>query len=303
MLYNAAMNNLFGEGPSAAKGGAAYSAAVCLYIVVSLIISSIVQGAGISDDGAAYLYCLCSPVALAVFMALCGTLLKCPVRTTFRAGCSPKYYILALLALFGLIFAVSPLNSLIFSFMQDMGYSSASLPSMEGWGMLGSLIVLAVLPAVLEELLFRGVMLDNLNRSSGTWSAVFLTALAFCLYHGSAAQTVYQFVCGCVFALIAARSGSVLPSMLAHFLNNALIVVANGLSLVDADGNFAMPDWAFVVLAVAGGICLIVSLVMLAVDKKRHVARIKGNVSPFFVWGGAGLFVMALAWVLSLVQL
>ncbi len=299
------MKQLFGENAYGAKSGAAYSAAVCLYIFVSLIVSIVITSSGISGDVQSYLGYLCSPVAIVAALALCRLFYGTPIKEYAGVKCSPKYYLIAVLTIFGLLFAVSPLNSLFVYLLEMCGYQSqqSSLPSFEGWGMLGGLVVIALLPAVFEELLFRGVILGNAEKGTGTVASIFLSAFVFALYHGSVEQTIYQFICGCAFALLALRSGSILPSMLAHFLNNAVIIVLQGLSLIDEAGNVAMPQWAFILTCVLAAISLAAAAVWLILDKKPTAEAKKGEVKKFFLWGAAGIAVMALEWILGLFSL
>lgn len=295
---------MLGENSYGARGGAIYSAAVCLYVFISLIISLIIQGAGMTGDAASYLGYLCSPIAIAIALALAFKFLKMPVRAAAPLRCSPKYYLISVLAIFGLLFAVSPVNSLFVRLMEFMGYvpAQSTVPSLEGGGMVGAIIVIALLPAVFEELIFRGAVLYNANNGAGTVRTIFLTAFVFALYHGSAEQTIYQFVCGCIFALLALKSGSVLPSMLAHFINNALIILLTGLSLVDAGGYVAMPQWAFILVTVLAALAFIGALVWLILDKKPLVHKKEGEVKNFFLWGAVGIFIMCLVWLLTLLD-
>lgn len=305
MLYNVRMNSLLGENSYGARAGAIYSADVCFYIVISLIISLIIQGAGLTGDAAAYLGYFASPIAICITLALSSKYLKTPLRAAAPIKCAPKYYLIAILAVFGLLFAISPLNSLFVQLLQLCGYMPAqsALPSPEGWGMMGCLVVIALLPAAVEELLFRGSILYNTNLGAGTVKSIFLTALLFSLYHGSVEQTIYQFICGCVFALIALRSDSVLPSMLAHFLNNGIIIVLNGQSVVDESGNLPMTTWGYALLIVCAALSLAGALAWLIIDKKPVRRGLDGETKSLFVWGGAGLLVMFLVWILGLFSL
>jgi membrane protease YdiL (CAAX protease family) len=80
-------------------------------------------------------------------------------------------------------------------------------------------ILLAVIPAFSEELFFRGVFINGL-KGVGTILACFFSGLFFALYHCSASQFIYQFIYGFVLALLTVKSGSVIPSIVAHFINN-----------------------------------------------------------------------------------
>jgi sodium transport system permease protein len=85
-------------------------------------------------------------------------------------------------------------------------------------------LVLALLPALCEEVAFRGFILTGLLRGFRPWTAVFLSAFLFSLYQMNVFQFVPYFVLGVVLAVLAWRTGSVLPAMLFHLAYNALVI-------------------------------------------------------------------------------
>lgn len=84
--------------------------------------------------------------------------------------------------------------------------------------------VIAVMPAVCEELIYRGVLYRNYRKSS-VWGAVVLTAVLFGMMHMNLNQFSYAFVLGFLFAIINEITGSILPSMLLHFYINGRSVL------------------------------------------------------------------------------
>lgn len=88
----------------------------------------------------------------------------------------------------------------------------------------GVIMTVAVAP-VCEELVYRGALLSGLRRGFPWWAAVLLSGLAFSLMHMNPQQTVYQFFLGCVCALLALSSGSVIPAVVIHAASNLLAVL------------------------------------------------------------------------------
>jgi sodium transport system permease protein len=84
-------------------------------------------------------------------------------------------------------------------------------------------LVLAVLPAVCEELAFRGFILAGLRRSFRPWPAIGLSSFLFAVYHMNVFQVIPHFVLGVILALLVVRSGSVLPAVLFHLVYNSLL--------------------------------------------------------------------------------
>ena len=108
-------------------------------------------------------------------------------------------------------------------------------------------LILALLPALSEELLFRGFLLTGLRRRFRPWMAVFLSSLLFGLYHLNVFQFVPSLILGMVLGLLTIKSGSVLPAMLYHLIHNGVQVYLSGQSepLPFPDG--AAPDLVWTV--------------------------------------------------------
>lgn len=84
------------------------------------------------------------------------------------------------------------------------------------------LLAIAVLPGICEELLFRGFILSGL-RGAGIW-AIPLTALLFGLAHSSIYRILPTFLIGLFITILAWRTRSIVPGMIAHAVNNGLIL-------------------------------------------------------------------------------
>ena len=85
--------------------------------------------------------------------------------------------------------------------------------------------VVAVMPALCEELIYRGVLFRG-YRKSGVWIAVLLTAFLFGMMHMNLNQFSYAFVLGLIFALLREITGSILPVVLLHiYINGKSVVV------------------------------------------------------------------------------
>ena len=94
-----------------------------------------------------------------------------------------------------------------------------------------SVLVIAVLPGVCEELVVRGVFLPSLAHSlgggSGRWLSILASALLFGAIHLDAYRFLFTFALGAVFGFVRLRTGSLWPSVLAHTgLNTLTFVVA-----------------------------------------------------------------------------
>jgi hypothetical protein len=87
-----------------------------------------------------------------------------------------------------------------------------------------------VLAPLLEEWLCRGVLWAACRRALSEGGAIFATAAVFGVLHGLQGHLAipHRFVFGLALGWLRARSGSLVPGVLAHALNNLLAVVVFG---------------------------------------------------------------------------
>jgi membrane protease YdiL (CAAX protease family) len=85
-------------------------------------------------------------------------------------------------------------------------------------------VVLAFLPALCEEALFRGALLGAF-RPAGPGVAVGATALLFGFYHGSFWKVVPTGLLGALLGTVALRARSLWPAVAAHLANNVLVLL------------------------------------------------------------------------------
>lgn len=88
--------------------------------------------------------------------------------------------------------------------------------------------IAALTPAICEELVFRGVLLQSLGREMRGWRAVALSAAVFGAFHLSF-ETALRFLptafIGLLMGWVVWHSRSIFASMLMHFINNAFVVM------------------------------------------------------------------------------
>lgn len=89
-------------------------------------------------------------------------------------------------------------------------------------GRIAALLALALLPALCEDLAFRGYLLSSLTRGWRPVSAVLGSAVAFGMLHGGVERIFLMFVLGVVYATLVVRWGSVWTGVVAHLAHNAL---------------------------------------------------------------------------------
>jgi sodium transport system permease protein len=120
------------------------------------------------------------------------------------------------------------------------------------------LAVLAVTPAICEEILFRGALM-NAWQARGKVIAIAATSIAFGLFHGWVYKFLPTTVLALLFGTVAWRARSIVPSMVAHFTNNALVVLLVRYGYEDPPAIGSKPGIFLAcgsVVAIASGIAL-----------------------------------------------
>ena len=102
-------------------------------------------------------------------------------------------------------------------------------------------IAISVFGPLLEEALFRGAIQGYMMRYFKPWTAIVCSALIFGLAHMNPVQIVYATLLGVVFGWIYYRTGSLLPVILGHVLNNSVAIITMLLGM-EQDSNAPLSD-------------------------------------------------------------
>ena len=123
--------------------------------------------------------------------------------------------------------AAMVINLLVSKFVTLLeGYGiDTTAPSLEmPQGIVGATLyvfVLTVVPAIVEEFAFRGIVLGSLKKY-GSGYAIIVSAVLFGLMHGNIVQIPFATLLGLVMGYVAVATGSIIPCVIIHFLNNLM---------------------------------------------------------------------------------
>ena len=134
----------------------------------------------------------------------------------------------------------------------------------------GLLLTAAVLPAVVEELFFRGALLSALE-PYGTWPALLLSSLAFALIHGNLYNFAGPLAAGMIYGYLTYVLDSVWPAIFAHLLNNGLSLALSGGARICS----ALGLWPYVMLAILFCFCAALALSMRSLERQIEKNRIR----------------------------
>ena len=104
-----------------------------------------------------------------------------------------------------------------------------------------AIAMIAALPGICEELLFRGFLLRGMRRQLPAPAAVALTGLLFGAFHLDPYRFLPTSLLGILFGCMVIRTGSILPGMIAHAANNTIALTLS-MTLYKLRGLPSVPD-------------------------------------------------------------
>ena len=226
---------------------------MCLVFAAKLLFS-LPSFQELSEKNYAIAEVITSIAAYVVPSLCCLFLTKHTKRLHYIKRFSPKT-IPFIAAMFALVLCATALQkyyiAYTFSYSVEFGTAARSLVLVMLTG--------AVLPAVCEEFFVHGVLQRHLSEYAGGICSVLASALVFAMLHFELQYFLIYFVAGIIMGTLTHVTGSVIPAMIVHFLNNAFsILFSDRLSFIAVErigGTLLM-----VVLSLLCFIFLIVSL-------------------------------------------
>jgi sodium transport system permease protein len=88
-----------------------------------------------------------------------------------------------------------------------------------------AILVIALIPAICEELAFRGFILSGFRQLGNKWRAIALSSLMFGITHTVFQQSIITCAVGAVIGYLAVQTGSILPGIVFHFTHNSLMLL------------------------------------------------------------------------------
>jgi hypothetical protein len=100
-----------------------------------------------------------------------------------------------------------------------------SFDSLEFMTLLILMLSVAVFTPIIEELVFRGFVLDVASEAYGKWGAIFISALLFSIIHIEPVAVINAFFGGIIYGYVRIRTDSLWPTIFLHSIWNAHLYV------------------------------------------------------------------------------
>ncbi len=190
-------------------------------------------------------------------------------------------------------FAAFFINNFIHQFFTNLFYSigiygldiDVVIPS-GGVTLILFIIQYTLLPAILEEQLFRNVLLGRL-RKYGDGFAILFSSFIFALMHHNIVTFPGIFLLGVLFSVVTIRSKSLIPATVMHFLNNA---IATGASYLEQYADPSVTNRVMTFLFALEVVSLAVTLIWLVVSHYQARQKERATFYRQYNPGGRPLF-------------
>lgn len=195
-----------------------------LQFIISFIVKRLwnVLGAGVPHD---FVYIIITQIfAVGLPCVMMALIEKSDIKREFSLNKielkDASYSVLLGISLQPLaMFANIPLQRLVFDLKGDVSPAVVQPPE-SLWQIFGMWIVVCFVPAVFEELLLRGMMLNSVKKY-GMLKALVVTAVVFAFLHNDISSFVGLVVLGIACGFGVLMTGSVFSGMITHFAFNA----------------------------------------------------------------------------------
>lgn len=260
-----------------------YFWALLIPLVLSVIISMFLYGSPVDTEGKylilkeVWFVCLLRVLSAGLLIGLFFIYSKRQKIDFIKASGIKKktnYINIALCIILGigLVYFTAPIINIVSYLISLTGIdiqTGIDMPLTGIGDLVLALLMIALLPAISEELIYRGIIFNGLKKW-GKWPAILLSALLFCLMHGAVEQFTYTFILGIVLGYLMWETGALWLCMLVHFVNNAVVLI----SMYVAPSALLAPSLvdillAFGMLALSIGLVILVFFIMKKLKKKE----------------------------------
>lgn len=172
----------------------------------------------------------------------------------------------------------------------------------EGSNWIWSLIFAGILSPIIEEMMFRGVMLNKLRRY-GDKVAIITTAILFGLFHANFSQFFYAVALGIVFAYVTLKTGTIKYSIILHIIVNMMGSVILPAVIGDGSNIVAVGCVGLALLAI-----VIVGLVLL-IKNRKNISLLDGEIklekgTAFkTIWVNVGMILYVVISLVSMISI
>lgn len=190
-------------------------------------------------NGNTYLLTYMLPTYLISMPALYLIVKRIPAKAPERRAMKPGHFVLAAIMAFALMYAVNLVGVIIttlIGFFKQSQVQNGLMGIVMTTNPLVMLLIMVICAPIMEELLFRKLIVDRTVRY-GQGVAVVLSGLMFGLFHGNLNQFLYATALGMFLAFLYVKTGNLKITIAIHMLVNLMgsVVSSSVLKLLDME--------------------------------------------------------------------
>ena len=206
---------------------------------------------------------------------------------------------------YSIVYIVNFLTNILMMLIAVIKGSEVTNPlvnMLEGSNWIWSLIFAGILSPIIEEMMFRGVMLNKLRRY-GDKVAIITTAILFGLFHANFSQFFYAVALGMIFAYVALKTGTIKYSIILHIVVNIMGGVILPAAIGDGSNIVVSGCVGLVLLAI-----VIIGLVLL-IKNRKNISLLDGEIklekgTAFkTIWVNVGMILYVVICLFSMVSI
>ena len=206
---------------------------------------------------------------------------------------------------YSIVYIVNFLTNILMMLIAVIKGSEVTNPlvnMLEGSNWIWSLIFAGILSPIIEEMMFRGVMLNKLRRY-GDKVAIITTAILFGLFHANFSQFFYAVALGMIFAYVALKTGTIKYSIILHIIVNMMGSVILPAVIGDGSNIAAVGCVGLALLAI-----VIVGLVLL-IKNRKNISLLDGEIklekgTAFkTIWVNVGMILYVVISLVSMISI
>jgi membrane protease YdiL (CAAX protease family) len=209
-----------------------------------------------------------------VAIALIGKFTNRNVLPSFKVGRRRSVAMVIMLSLTATLLSFL-INCVIAAMGKNSYYRAVNYSSEIEGSPFFLIIAVVVLPAIFEELFFRGFLMKALS-GGGELAAIIISALCFAMCHGSISNFAGPFAAGLIYGYMVYALDSLWPAVFAHLVNNALnMAVGYATKAYETLGL-----WPYFIIIAVALFCIFLAISMTCMEKLVLKGKIRRLNSP-----------------------
>jgi len=209
-----------------------------LLVFLLIVLGAIIDIVGFSQEES-IIISISNTISFTLILLWGSKKARASFKEIFPVGSFPMFFLIPMgLVIFGFSIVASELDNVFRAVLLPPDWLSDIYLLLAGHDTtpLGSILALVVVAPMTEEFLFRGLILRGLLSHYGVRKAIFASAILFGLFHLNPWQLVQTTAIGILFAWWFIKTGSLVPCIFGHALNNGLLFIYRDIFGLDIMG-------------------------------------------------------------------